>query len=948
MFDGSPDDIRRFRLVNLMSSSTRLGRHAAFGMLMGLIATLPLRAQEPSDTNPQSTATPQSAAPGNSSDQALQEVVVTGTRLSDPNIEGINPVTTVSAKQLGELAPVSVAEALQRVPDVRIQGSGGGSTAGSQGDQGFVDLHHLFYNRTLVLLDGVRATPTMIDSGHDVVSVNIDSIPLAMIDHIEVLKDGASPIYGADAIGGVVNVITRTSYDGLGGSAQIGDSMYGDRTTGHLSVIGGKVFERADFMVGVDYDQEGMARYDERPFYQTVVNSIGVLPNGRIGPTSTGRTICPDGIATVPNGQMYTFYAPGQYRAYAPVDNCQTNPQTAIAPEIRSLSVMPVAHFEVTDDLTAYFQGLYTDQKTDYSALTLPFPLGQPIPADNPYNPFGIPVQLNRTIYPDAGYPGIETRQNTNRAVIGLKGSFLDGRIHTNIDYVWGRTRDIAIFTNNWNMAKLQTALDPTLCAAAAGCVVPDFFGPGTLTQAAASYFLINDWNRNGYDQRIVDGSVEANLFDLPGGTVTGAAGVQYRKESGFTNVDPYQLSGVSSEGQAADTIGSFDTSEAYTELGVPVLRDLPAAKILAVDLAARFSHYSDFGSTTNWKAGLNWAPDDDIRFRASRGTGFRAPNLAELYGGATTNLQVAPTQLDPCIGPVAATYAAGCAAAGVPANYQSPPGQGTPVVSAGNPRVKPETSQDLDVGVVLTPHWVSKLSLSVDYYRVNLTNAIAAPDPIYILDQCYSSGASLSSPYCGLISRNSNGTIASVDDVYTNLGFIKTDGFDMSGDYSVPTATLGLRDPGMVTFDFQGTAVRNYLVQTQSGGPVTQYTGILNTGIEGPDSGSIPRFQGVLTTTYSRPAWQAGWAVRWVGRMSVLPSMAASVGLPNDPYSSAPAIFYHDIFFTRSVGRVHFTVGVQNLFNRLAPFTFPGPSYAFGLYDPIGRYFYARVVVGR
>jgi iron complex outermembrane recepter protein len=891
------------------------------------------------------------SAPASSADSqqpALEEITITGSRLPDPNVQGINPITVISAEQIAQLAPVSIAEELQRVPDVRIQGSGGGSTAGSQGDQGFVDLHHLFYNRTLVLIDGQRATPTMITSGHDVIGVNIDSIPLAMVDHIEVLKDGASPVYGADAIGGVVNVITRSSYDGLGGSAQIGTSMYNDRRSGHVSLIGGKIFDRGDFMVGVDYSQEGLARYDERPFYQPVVDSIGTLPDGQIGPTATGRTICPDGIATLPSGQMYTFYAPGQYRAYAPVDNCQTNPETAIAPQIKSLSVMPAGHFILTDSLTGYFQGLYTHQTTYYSGLTLPYPLGVPIPADNTYNPFGVAVQLDRTIYPDVGYPAIDTRQDTYRGVIGLKGSFLDGRVHSDISYVWGRTRDIATLTDNWNMANLQTALDPTLCAAAPGCVVPDFFGPGTLTAQAASYFLINDWNRNGYDQRIADGSIEAKLFDLPAGTVTGAVGVQYRQDSGFTNVDTYQLTGVSSEGVAADTSGSYDTTEAYAELGLPVLRDHPGAKLLALDLAARYSHYSDFGGTTNWKTGLNWAPDDNIRFRVSRGSGFRAPNIAELFGGATTNLQGEPTQLDPCAGPASPTYAAGCAAAGVPANYQPPAGQGTAVVSAGNPKLKPERSQDLNVGVVLTPHWVKDLSLSVDYYRVNLTDAIAAPDPVYILEQCYASGASLSSPYCSLISRNSNGTIESIRDIYSNTGFVKTDGFDISGSYNFPVAALGLTDPGRIALDGQATAVRNYLVQIQSGGSVTQYAGILNTGIEGPDSGSIPRFQATLTTTYSRPAWQLGWSVRWIDTMSISSDTAARAGVPNDPYATAPSVFYHDFFLRKHVGSASFTLGVQNFFNRLAPFTYPGPSYSFGLYDPIGRYFYAKVSFGK
>jgi outer membrane receptor protein involved in Fe transport len=367
---------------------------------------------------------------------------------------------------------------------------------------------------------------------------------------------------------------------------------------------------------------------------------------------------------------------------------------------------------------------------------------------------------------------------------------------------------------------------------------------------------------------------------------------------------------------------------------------------MLALDLAARYSHYSDFGNTTNWKVGLNWAPAEDIRFRANRASGFRAPNIAELFGGASTNLQAGVTNQDPCSAASQAAnpaYRAGCAAAGVPAGFTPPAGQGAAVVSAGNRNIKPETSQSTNVGVVLTPHWIPRLSLSLDYYRVHLFDAISAPDPVYVMQQCYASGASLSSPYCAMVSRNSDGTIAKILDVYVNTGGIRTDGFDLSANYDIHTADLGLRDPGTIAFDLQGNYVRNYLLQSQSGGAVSQLAGRLNLG---PDLGSLPRLKMNLTTSYSRPGWRTGWAIRMIGPARLQDAAIASVGGP-DPYDHTPTVLYHDIFAQARLGKVGLTAGVQNLLDRRAPFTFPGPSYDFGLYDPIGRFVYLKASFG-
>ncbi len=901
---------------------------------------------QPSSTAGQEQPSPSSKVRVNSEDELLEIVVVTGTRLRDPDAISANPITVLDTVVLEQSGKVSLDDVFATLPDARTQGTGGASTAGSQGDQGFVDLHHLGYGRTLVLIDGHRATPTMVSSGINTISVNTSTIPLGMIGRVEVLQDGASPVYGADAIGGVVNLILRDSFEGLELYGQAGAATVGDRESYRSGLMAGHDFARGNVSVAFEYNERQEARYDERAEYAFVANSIGALPGGAVGVTSTGNVYTPGGIAVVgppgsPPGSVptSTFTAPGVFRPYNPVtDNVPTDPNTTIAPYISSLAVMPTFTYELTDGIDFHVDALYSEQDTEAALTLLPRrPLA--IPASAPGNPFGAPVELYRTTFPEAGYPTWATEQENSRVVAGFEGGLMDDRFRWALDYIRGRTReqmiqaDLEMDAGGPN-SRLATALDPARCAVTAGCVPANFFGPGALDSRSADFFMLDIITDTGYDQETIDGSVNGKLFDLPAGSVVGAAGFSWREESGFRRgrADP----AVPSPAVPSTFDGDIDAKEVFAEFNLPLLSDMAVARAFDLNLAARYSDFSVGGESTTWKVGINWALTDTVRIRGNRSTGFRAPNIGEAFGAPSQVLQRRPMTEDPCrstrINP---TYAPGCAAAGIPPGGLATPGGpvGAGVTFSGNPDLASETSDNWSLGVVLTPSWSLNSSLSVSYYHVELEDAISAIDPLYALQQCYSSGATLGSSYCALITRGPGGYLANIDAPYANSGIVDTDGIDFS------LETQFSAGEGAISLGFDGNYIMNFEIQNQAGSPFQELAGLLNVSL---DYGSLPRFRGAFHASYAAQSWIVGWNTQIVGSAKVANS-SPPPGVPSNPFNEVSTVYYHDIFGDLEIGRsVSVGLGVRNVFDKQAPFIFPG-NFAFGVYDSVGRTAYMR-----
>lgn len=856
----------------------------------------------------------------------LAEVVVTGTLLKNSDVTNARPITVVGEEAIAHIGATTLDQVLSQVVAMGTQGQTGGAPLGQQDGNTFIDLRNLGPARTLVLVNGRRFVPTV---GQLFIGTDLNNIPVGIIDHIEVLRDGASTTYGADAVGGVINIITRKKFDGLQLDADAGMAGAGDRQSGHFSLTGGKTFDSDSVLINFDYNARSPAEAKNNRLYGiSDITSASYGANGNPVFTSGNPYTSGGVVANNTTGlPQYTITGPGQYRPYSPSDNTYAPTASNLAAADHHAVLNILANHDFSRAVSAYLELTYAHRSNSVPGFIPTNSENLAVPADNPGNFFQQPVTLLRYLT-DLPAPVFASWGETYRAVLGLKGTAGE-RFSWDLSVNYGKSTSTSEYYNQIDVAKMSTALDPTLCAAAPGCSVLNPFGPNSISPAAAQYVHLNDTQDVGYKQTDVLGTITGELLDLPAGPLSGALGLEHRHETGFNNPDAAQVAGTSSVGLNAPTAGTLSATEVYAEFNVPLLKDVPGARRLGLDLSARNSHFSQSGGATTWKSGINWAMTDSVRIRSSYSTAFRVPNLYEAFGGRLTSSYVL---VDPCAGAADPTTVARCRAAGLGPGF-SAVNTNINVITGGNAALKPETSRNIDAGVVLTPTVVPRLALSLDYYSIHVNRAIQSLDPQYVLDQCYSGNAT----YCADVGRFQNGQLQEVDAIYGNIGQIKTDGFELSLSYEKPLADFGLASSGRVTMNASGNYLLSFDQQNTPGGEFTQYAGTL---ARNAITGSFPRLKSNLSLAYQQNNWQVGWTGRFVSGMNVLGVVPLSA-----PLSDAKAVLYHDLFGEVSYRAATFTAGVQNLTNQPPPLYFPG-NYDPATYDVIGRYFFVKASV--
>jgi iron complex outermembrane receptor protein len=524
--------------------------------------------------------------------------------------------------------------------------------------------------------------------------------------------------------------------------------------------------------------------------------------------------------------------------------------------------------------------------------------------------------------------------------------------------------------------AKLQLAVGPSFFDADGvarcgtpgdvieGCVPLDLFGPpGSITPTMLDY--VNAQAGNRVRSETWDYTLHATtaLFELPAGPLNVAAGAEYRHESGSDDPDELLASGRANGGfvNYRPTTGAYSVKEAYAEFEIPLLAGRPFARQLDLHVATRWSDYSRFGSTTNSQAGLRWKPLDDLLVRASWIQGFRAPSVLDLFQGAVSTSELTK---DPCGStshPTAATLAR-CAALGVPADVRE--FGGADVTLGGNPSLHPETSRTRTLGVVYEPSWLPGLSTSLDWYRIQIRDAIGERSAQAILDACYKLGDSNA---CALITRDPDfGFLSNVDASQQNIpGGLETDGYDFTVGWQRQTrfgrfklrwdnayvsyyGELGKPSPGSILPD--GT-----LAQGNVAG--------LNDATQGY-YGVVWRLRSIMTLSWQRGVWSASIDGRYFSPIMEscqrVTDVADTVGDPalrnlcSDPdhvegaqpmpLNRVGAVIYMDLQMGWiAPWRGRFTLGVRNAFDRSPPVSYSAAANSFFPdYDIPGRFFYA------
>lgn len=924
-------------------------------------------------------ATAAAAAPAPQTDDAeiLNEIVVTGSRIQRSDASSVGPLTTLNAGDIAAAAPTSAGDLLQALPGVGVSLNSNG-TQGTSFGVSSINLRYLGSaegsgNRTLVLVDGHRWVNAVGGRGfRDFVDLN--TIPLGIIDSIEVLKDGASAIYGADAIAGVVNIRTKRDLEGLEVNTRFGRSDRNDNenVSGYLNW--GDRAGAASWLLSMSYNDTKPVRTDARALTTralapltappTSPRGLFVLPglsnNAFFGTplnfaanAANAVTRLP-GVATIGTGNQ----ADNSFRvARLPEDDFNTQAQGiyAIGPSER-LGAFARFSLEMGDSLGGYAEVLYNERKS--SQLFSPVLLdvrgsnGFSIPRDQAFNPFGtangVPtanalafsgstLRIQRVLE-EVGNRDNQQEVKTFRVAAGLDGTaVLAGEWRWDAFMSWSRNEASFNALNQVNFESIFRALGaPTVCAAATGCTPLNIFGQ--ITAPMADYIRYNGYDEQEATQVNVALNATRDLFELPAGTVGFATGYEYRREKAVDVPDAFAatLSSVlplvggarqaPTTAQSRDpTSGSYDLHELYAEVSAPLLADQPLAYSLNVDAALRHSNYSTVGGETTAKFGVAYRPVSSVLLRGTYSQGFRAPSILELYQGSrNTNFQA----VDPCNG--GGSGRPGCA--GVPASYnQNQFGAGTITgLVAGNPNLKPETADTLTAGIALTPQFLEGFSWTIDWFNIEVNDAIASQTATQLLQAC-----ALRQLNCDLIRRAPSGEVLQLRQAVVNLANIEVEGIDSTLRYVVDSAAG--RFDAMIDVSYLDR-FRTSIVQPDGSLTIDDRAG----KSDQPRS-TFPRIKAQAGLRYSRSGFEAGYKARYIGSSKDVPGNAINGG-------SLDAITYHDLQLAYSFAdsKYRVAIGIDNLADEQPPASAANNPINFDIYtyDIRGRYLYATLGV--
>lgn len=918
-----------------------------------------------------SHAQAEGASTGEGSD--MDAIIVTGSRIRRDPLDQDKPVVTVDQEAIARTGLSSIADVLQRLPgsagglNTKVNNAGniGGPPDGTGVSSGAaeIDLRYLGAKRTLVLVDGLRYVNGS-SAGGIPASVDLNSIPENMIERVEVLQSGASPLYGSDALAGVVNVITRQSQKGLDASAQFGTYRQGDGHTWNINASYGLQTDRASLVFGGSYVKQESVRTSDR--------SISQWP-------TPGGTSCADGgcSSATPNGRYdvlgrsLTLSNPiigraptlADYRAYSSsTDSFNFAPYNYLLTPSERYGAFVNFKAELSDTINLRTRAVYSRRNSTTKAAFLPLFIGPDagngnlldtisIDGSNPYNPFGTlssgadgtPANYStvRRRFVEGGERTFTQNVDTLTFAATLDGSFqMAGHDwYWDVNGIYGVNDAHQVFTGNLNAARLAQALGP-VGQCTGDCVPFNIFGgAGSITQAMLDYVTFDE--RDKSHQRLTDftANLSGELFDLPGGAVGVAIGYEHRDQQASYDPDPVIVAGLGADVPTSPARGGFDVDEFYGELRVPILKDVPFFNRLELDGAVRHSNYSSFGSNTTFTASGLWKPVSDLLIRGGYSESLRAPSIGELYAGLS---RFDATIDDPCTSAAGgsfqsnATVRANCIANGVPASgsYAEPTGGQLGVFTQGSTELKPETSKTWTAGAVYSPAWARQsgfataLSLEVNWFKINLKNAIDSVPATYTLERCAFDGDPVS---CSAITRTANGSVAGISGRLLNLSGIRTEGIDANFIYRSPavaTGTIGLNVNAAYLIRY------DVITPTATGATVIHRKG---TERGSPDQ-AYPEFKLNGTIDWSSDLFGASFTGRYIS------------GVDESDGSRMGNTFYGDVQFYVSPAwmdhRTRLTFGVNNIFNKYPPACFSCDSANFDptTYDVPGQFGYVRL----
>lgn len=773
--------------------------------------------------------------------QEVAEVVVTGSHILRPNLTQPTPVTTIASDDLRVSGTPDLGQLLSELPSLGSTGTLAGNTNSFSDLAGLnlPDLRRLGTARTLTLVNGKRH----VGGSPGSTAVDLGSIPVALVDQVEIITGGASAVYGSDAVSGVINIIMRQDFEGIQGSLEYGQSWegsYGENLQASLAL--GNNFDegRGNFTISILRDEigdvqandvqhaddwgtvdnpENTGEEDGIPDRLVVRNVISELidenavllldplpisfanPQGVVAFDDAGNPR-PQQLRENSNSFAFGNFPNG-------CDFCfELDDYVTIIPEVVRTAFQTTARYDLADAATFYVDAKYvtSDVKEE---LQPSFNFGDVAVnvADNPFLNEDLRTELLNAgvaeatlarFHADAGSRRNLIERETKRVVAGFDGDFDTGfgNISYDVFYNYGETNNVVKglnrrVTDNF-LAAVDAIRDPAtgevVCRDPSAAAFPDCvpFNPfgRTNTPEAIAYSFTETTEEQELIQENAGFSLVSDtekFFSLPAGPIEWALGFEWRQEETSTDGDSLVQSGLTETAPQPDQTGGYKVSEGFLEISVPILKDVFLADEVTLDAAYRAADYSHSGSADAWKLGLIWAPLDQIRLRGTISEAVRAPNITEAFLPATPGFEIVA---DPCDADRINNdpdRASNCAALGLAAGFQANDNVSVNTLSSGNIDLDAEESRSYTIGIVYQPTWAEGLSMTLDYYDIEITDAITAVEPQDIVDNCVDASGGPDQDFCGLFTRDpTTQDIDFVRSTFVNASKLETKGIDL------------------------------------------------------------------------------------------------------------------------------------------------------------------------
>ncbi len=933
----------------------------------------------------------------------LDRIMVTGSRIRQVDVETAAPVQAITREDIEKQGFRSVADILQNVTSAgspalsRSTVLAGGESSGGA----YIDLRNLGPNRTLILINGKRL-------GIDTSGLqDVSSIPASAIERVEVLKDGASSTYGSDAIAGVINLITRSNFDGLQANAYYGQYGQGDGQTQTVDMMFGITGDRGSLTVTAERHEEEAVWAKDRWFSShSKTDRHPELGWTTVGQWGSLQYRGPDCNAAGGRNCSYSLdrgadpYDIGNFHPQdgTPItgDVSNTNQQMHLIYPLERTSVFVDGQYDISDKVRFSTQIAYNDRFSSRTVAGYPMQsaaFGVPMSVDSYYNPLGShhghatpqAVEWTRRGWE---FPRASTSElTTYRFFAGLDGSFEVGNRYFDWDvgYLHSENRLVQRSSGDFHLGNLANAVGPSFLDPVSGrvvCGTPDAIidgcvpfnpfipfgrtGDGGLSgnQALLDY-LFPEYHDTGLTKTDnYFANISGKLFTLPAGDLLFAAGLEHRKEEGGYTPDVLTQTGGTSGNAGGPTYGGYAVDEAYVELQVPILADLPGARLLEVAVASRYSDFDTFGDTNNGKFSLRWKPVDSLLVRGTWAEGFRAPTISDLYASGSQTYTTG--YHDPCdtvygASRDSATVRARCAAdiadadsyrqlrAGFVPTTSFSDQTPVPFVAGSNPNLLPETSRSKTLGVVWSPGFAKGLGLAVDWWTIRIDNTIVADSPNQILTDCYVEGAT---SRCAMFERDPVlGIVNKLEYGNRNAGFVETEGFDFDLNYRLDTDRFGKFSASWLTTYVSYNVFRSSNDSTLAVSP--------SNGISSGAGGANFRIRSNLNLAWDWDDFGVSWSARYYhGTKETCLDADEFPEECNSPDERAPwyegsrdynylgSTTFHDVQFRYDAPwNATVALGINNVFEKYGPAMYTAPNSQFAYYGgyDIGRFVYLK-----